>query len=65
MVTLYESVNIPVAFEKLNEWADNFEEEFVKWSPLHLECELYDKGIRKGDRGQEQHNKVRQAYHNR
>ena len=53
MVTLYESVNIPVAFEKLNEWADNFEEEFVKWSPLHLECELYDKGIRKGDRGQE------------
>ena len=50
MVTLHESIDIPAPFEKLNEWADNFEEEFVKWSPLHLECELYDKGIRKGDR---------------
>ena len=50
MVTLKETVNIPAPFEKLNAWVDNFEEEFVKWSPLHLECELFDKGINKGDR---------------
>lgn len=50
MVTLIETANIPAPFEKLDAWADNFEEEFVKWSPLHLECELFDKGIKKGDR---------------
>ena len=27
---------------------DNFEEEFVKCSPLHLECELFDKNVNKG-----------------
>ena len=50
MITLRESVSISAPFEKLDAWADNFEEEFVKWSPLHLECQLFDKGINKGDR---------------
>ena len=50
MVTIRETVNIPALFKKLNAWIDNFEEEFVKWSPLHLECELFDKSIKKGDR---------------
>ena len=27
---------------------DNFEEEFVKCSSLHLECELFDKNVNKG-----------------
>ena len=44
MITLRESVSISAPFEKLDAWADNFEEEFVKWSPLHLECQLFDKG---------------------
>ena len=50
MISLKETVDIPAPFEKLDAWVDNFEEEFVKWSPLHLECELFDKGIKKGDR---------------
>ena len=50
MITLTERIDIPAPFEKLDAWADNFEEEFVKWSPLHLKCELFDKGIKKGDR---------------
>ncbi len=50
MITLKETVNIPAPFERLDTWADSFEEEFVRWSPLHLECELFDKGINKGDR---------------
>lgn len=50
MITLKETVVIPAPFEKLDAWADNFEEDFVKWSPLHLECELFDKNINKGAR---------------
>ena len=50
MITLTERVDIQAPFEELDAWADNFEEEFVKWSPLHLKCELFDKGIKKGDR---------------
>ncbi len=50
MISLTETVRIAAPFEKLNAWVDNFEEEFVRWSPLHLECELFDKGIKKGDR---------------
>ena len=50
MITLQETIDIPAPFKKLNAWVDNFEEEFVKWSPLHLECELFDKGVKKGDR---------------
>ncbi len=48
MVTLIESVDIPVPFERLQAWVDNFREEFVKWSPYHTECEMYDGGYEKG-----------------
>lgn len=50
MVTLHESIEIPAPFERLVAWTENFEEEFVKWSPYHLECELLSGGIAKGDR---------------
>lgn len=50
MITLNEQINIPVPFEKLCAWADNFEEEFVKWSPYHLECELLDGNLETGSR---------------
>ncbi|MBR3018670.1 MAG: SRPBCC family protein [Clostridia bacterium] len=50
MVTLTESVDIPVPFERLQAWADNFQEEFVRWSPFHTECEMYDGGYEKGMR---------------
>ncbi len=50
MITLNEQISIPVPFEKLCDWADNFEEEFVKWSPYHLECELFDGNINAGSR---------------
>ena len=49
MITLTERVDIQAPFEKLDAWADNFEEEFVKWSPLHLKCELFDKGYSSGN----------------
>ena len=49
MITLCEKKDIPAPFEKLTAWADNFETEFVKWSPYHLECEMPD-GIREGAR---------------
>ena len=45
MVTLTETTEIAAPFEKLEWWVDHFEEEFVKWSPLHLECELLSGGI--------------------
>ncbi len=50
MITLNEQISIPVPFERLCAWADNFEEEFVKWSPYHLECELFDGNINAGSR---------------
>ena len=50
MITLNEQISIPVPFERLCVWADNFEEEFVKWSPYHLECELFDGNINAGSR---------------
>lgn len=50
MVTLTEQVDIPASFERLCLWADNFEEEFVKWSPYHIECQLFDGGIKPGNR---------------
>ena len=50
MVTLKEEININAPFEKLLEWVDNFEIEFVKWSPYHLECELLNGGILEGNR---------------
>ncbi len=50
MIVLKEHVDIPTPFEKLVAWADSFETEFVKWSPYHIECELFDGGINTGDR---------------
>ena len=50
MVVLTEQIDIPAPFEKLCQWADNFEDEFVKWSPYHLECQLFDGGVNQGDR---------------
>ena len=50
MVTLKESVDILTPYERLLAWADNFREEFVKWSPYHIECEMYDGGYDKGMR---------------
>lgn len=50
MVTLKEQIDIAAPFERLCRWTDNFEAEFVKWSPLHLECCLLDGGIQTGDR---------------
>ena len=50
MVVLNERVNIAAPFEKLCWWADHFEAEFVKWSPLHLDCDLLSGGIKTGDR---------------
>ncbi len=50
MVTLTEGVNIPVSYEKLEAWVAEFQEEFVKWSPYHIECEMYDGGYQVGDR---------------
>ena len=50
MITLHEQVDIGAPFEKLCAWADNFEEEFVKWSPYHLECELYNGNVNTGSK---------------
>ena len=50
MVTLTESINIQAPYERLQAWADNFQEEFVRWSPYHTECEMYDGGYEKGMR---------------
>ena len=50
MVKLHETVDIPAPFEKLKAWSENFEEEFVKWSPYHLECNLYDKSLAVGSK---------------
>ena len=50
MKVLKEIVDIKAPFESFLKWADNFETEFVKWSPLHLECDLFNKSINKGDR---------------
>lgn len=49
MVTLKEEIDIPVEFEKLDTWADNFQEEFVKWSPYHIQCQVFD-GLKEGGR---------------
>ena len=50
MVTLTESVNIPAPDERLESWILNFREEFVKWSPYHIECDMYDGGYQIGNR---------------
>ena len=48
MITLNEQIDIKAPYERMEAWANNFEEEFVKWSPYHTECELYDGGYQKG-----------------
>ncbi len=50
MVTLTERVNISAPYEKLESWILNFREEFVKWSPYHIECDMYDGGYQVGNR---------------
>lgn len=50
MVVLRESIRIDAPFERLLGWVRNFETEFVKWSPLHIECELLTGGTAKGGR---------------
>lgn len=50
MVTLTEEIRIKAPYEKLTAWVDGFEEEFVKWSPYHLECDLYGQDIAVGSR---------------
>ena len=50
MVTLTEKVDIPAPYERLEAWAANFEEEFVKWSPYHIECDLYDGNYHTGSK---------------
>lgn len=50
MVVLTEYADIPAPYERLEAWIDNFQEEFVKWSPYHIECELYDGGYQVGDK---------------
>ena len=42
MVILTEQIEIPASYERLKAWTANFEEEFVKWSPYHIECNLYN-----------------------
>jgi hypothetical protein len=50
MVTLHEQIDIKAPYERMEAWVDHFQEEFVKWSPYHTECELYDGGYQKGMR---------------
>ena len=50
MIVLTEEIDIPAPYEKLEAWAGNFEEEFVKWSPYHIECNLYDGNYRTGSK---------------
>ncbi|MGP1418535.1 MAG: SRPBCC family protein [Sphaerochaetaceae bacterium] len=50
MVTIKEQIDIAAPFEKLCWWADNFEEEFVKWSPYHLECRLFSGNVNTGSK---------------
>lgn len=50
MITLTERIEIPASYEKLEAWVGNFEEEFVKWSPYHIECSLFDGGYQIGNR---------------
>lgn len=50
MKVLRHAVDIAVPFEKLCAWADAFEEEFVKWSPYHLACNLYDRSLAVGSK---------------
>ncbi len=50
MVTITEYADIPAPYEKLEVWINNFQEEFIRWSPYHIECEFFDGGYRLGNR---------------
>ena len=50
MITLTEQVDIPAPYERLEAWVGNFEQEFVRWSPYHIECNMYDGGYKVGDK---------------
>ena len=50
MVVLTEQIEIPASYEKLEAWIANFEEEFVKWSPYHIECNLYNGNYHAGSK---------------
>ena len=50
MVVLTEQIEIPASYEKLEAWTANFEEEFVKWSPYHIECNLYNGNYHAGNK---------------
>ena len=50
MVVLTEQIEIPASYEKLKAWTANFEEEFVKWSPYHIECNLYNGNYHAGSK---------------
>ena len=38
------------SYEKMEAWTANFEEEFVKWSPYHIECNLYNGNYNAGSK---------------
>ena len=50
MVILTEQIEIPASYERLKAWTANFEEEFVKWSPYHIECNLYNGNYNAGSK---------------
>ena len=50
MVVLTEQVEIPASYEKMEAWTANFEEEFVKWSPYHIDCNLYNGNYHAGSK---------------
>ena len=50
MVVLTEQIEIPASYERLKAWTANFEEEFVKWSPYHIECNLYNGNYNAGSK---------------
>lgn len=39
---------MPTPYEKLENWLNHFETEFVQWNPFHLKCQLLDKSIEAG-----------------
>ena len=47
---LTEQIEIPASYEKMEAWIINFEEEFVKWSPYHIECNLYNGNYHAGSK---------------
>ena len=50
MIVLTKQIEIPASYEKLKAWTANFEEEFVKWSPYHIECNLYNGNYNAGSK---------------